>query len=171
MERLVNEIIQILNTLNKNGELNNYFIEDNERKWVNLIKDILTNKFDFPWGNDTLELANEIYENYVIAWKGQQKFKGILNMESKNKKKINSIIRESIHKVLNESYLTGKPSGFTKRDYLDFTIGYTEQLLDVLKSINKDSDPQTTRKTYKDLLEKIEFGLQVFDGFEPFKYL
>jgi hypothetical protein len=171
MERLVNEIIQILNTLNKNGELNNYFIEDNERKWINLIKDILTNKFNFPWGNDTSELANEIYNNYVITWKGQQKFKGMLNTESKNKKKINAIIRESIYKVLNESYLTGKPSGFTKRDYLDFTIGYTEQLLDVLKSINKDSDPQTTRETYKDLLKKIEFGLQAFDGFEPFKYL
>jgi hypothetical protein len=171
MEHLVNEIIQLLDNLYQTGQLNRYFIEDNDRKWISLIKDILTNKFNLPWGNDSLELAQKIYNDYIIAWKGQHKFKGMLNMESKNKQRINTIIRESIDKVLKESYLTGRPSGFSKRQYLDFTIKYTEELLNVLKSINKDSDVKTTRERYKELLKYIESGLQAFDGFEPFKGL
>jgi hypothetical protein len=107
MERLVNEIIKLLDSLYKNGQLNNYFIEGDERKWVNLIKDILTVKFDFPWGNDTAELAQEIYDEYIVAWKGQQKFKGMLHTESKNtirltESELKSVISESVKQVISE---------------------------------------------------------------------
>ena len=106
MEKLVNEIISTLDILYKNGELNDYFISDNDRKWVNLINDILVVKFGFPFGGDTRDLANEIFNEYIITWKGQQKFKNILNVESEQK--LDSIIKETIDKVLEKSYFTKK---------------------------------------------------------------
>ena len=110
MEQIANEVIKLLDHFKQSGQLNDYLIDDNENKWTKLIYDILINKFDMPFGGKTKVMASDIYNNYVVVWKGKNKFSNMLHAESKQPKNIirlteqdlNRIVKESVNRILKE---------------------------------------------------------------------
>ena len=91
--------------------MNDYLIDDDERKWTKLVYDIMVNKFDMPFGKGTMQQASDIFNNAVRIWKGKNKVANMMSMESKqtNKKLIrltesdlHNIVKESVNKILSE---------------------------------------------------------------------
>ena len=110
---IVNGVIQVLDQLKKSGQLNDYLIDDDERKWTKLVYDIMVNKFDMPFGKGTMQQASEIFNSAVRVWKGKNKVGNMMNMESKqtNKKLIrltesdlHNIVSETVSRMLKEDY-------------------------------------------------------------------
>ena len=110
-----NKIISVLEQLKQNGQLNDYLIDDDERKWTKLVYDILVNKFDYPFGRETMQQANQIYNDSVVAWKGQGKMTDLMGRagfgEGKESNKrlirltesdLHRIVKESVQKILKE---------------------------------------------------------------------
>jgi hypothetical protein len=111
MSDIANGVIQVLDQLKGSGQLNDYLIDDDERKWTKLVYDIMVNKFDMPFGKGTMQQASDIFNNAVRIWKGKNKLGNMMNMESKqtNKKLIrltesdlHNIVKESVNKILTE---------------------------------------------------------------------
>ena len=63
------DVIEILDNLYQNGQLDSYFVDNDERKWIRLVNDILINRFDYPFSQDTMAEAESIYNDSVIRWK------------------------------------------------------------------------------------------------------
>lgn len=104
MNSISNGVIQVLDQLKANGQLNDYLIDDDERKWTKLVYDIMVNKFDMPFGKGTMEHANEIFNSDVRVWKGKNKLGNMMNMESKNmNKKLIRLTESDLHKIVKES--------------------------------------------------------------------
>ena len=121
MNNISNGVIQVLDQLKANGQLNDYLIDDDERKWTKLVYDIMVNKFGMPFGKGTMKYANEIFNSDVRVWKGKNKLGNMMNMESKNVNKklirltesdLHRIVKESVNRVLkeghNEDYMEAK---------------------------------------------------------------
>jgi hypothetical protein len=111
MSDIANGVIQVLDQLKGSGQLNDYLIDDDERKWTKLVYDIMVNKFDMPFGKGTMQQASDIFNNAVRIWKGKNKVANMMSMESKqtNKKLIrltesdlHNIVKESVNKILKE---------------------------------------------------------------------
>lgn len=155
---IVNGVIQVLDQLKKSGQLNNYLIDDDERKWTKLVYDIMVNKFDMPFGKSTMQQASEVFNNAVRIWKGKNKVGNMMNMESKqtNKKLIrltesdlHRIVNESVKRILSEgkyvfhSYIEGEGNFNTLIDDPNQVKPYIERAKywDITKGMNS-SDPQ-----------------------------
>lgn len=100
---IVNGVIQVLDQLKKSGQLNDYLIDDDERKWTKLVYDIMVNKFDMPFGGETRKMASEIYNGSVRTWKGRNKFSNMLHAESRRPKRLVRLTEGDLHKIVKES--------------------------------------------------------------------
>jgi len=123
MNNIESSIISLLEELKSNGQLNSILVNDDEDSWVSLVYDILVNKFDYPFGDETKSYAREIYDNVVVSWKGQDKMADLMDRsrlgEGKcfaklSEKGLRRIVRESINKVLNESDIYDYDANYAK---------------------------------------------------------
>lgn len=109
MERIAKQVIELLNQFKNRGELDDYLVDDDETKWTRLIYDILVNKFDMSFGNETKMLASKIFNDYVRIWRGQGKFNNIMPESRASKKLIRltesdlrNIVKKSVNRILSE---------------------------------------------------------------------
>lgn len=102
MERIAKQVIELLNQFKNRGELDDYLVDDDETKWTRLIYDILVNKFDMSFGNETKMLASKIFNDYVRIWRGQGKLSNIMP-ESRAPKKLIRLTESDLHKIVKES--------------------------------------------------------------------
>ena len=117
MSDIANGVIQVLDQLKGSGQLNDYLIDDDERKWTKLVYDIMVNKFDMPFGKGTMQQASDIFNNAVRIWKGKNKVGNMMNMESKAPNKalikltesdLHNIVKESVSRILSEIQYGGE---------------------------------------------------------------
>lgn len=172
-------VIKILDNLKRSGQLNDYLIDDDDDKWIKLVYDILINEFDMNFSNQTKITASKIYDEYVRPWRGQGKFKNVMNMESRRMKKnltrlteadIHRIVKQTIRKTINENWLTGKNMApITEDDMINYEIGKVKKLLQLIDDWKEERlSPQETTKQMRETLKSIENGIEwCFGGAPP----
>ncbi len=96
-------VIDILEKLYEDGKLDDYFIENDEKKWVLLVKDILVGFFNYPFGSDTVEEAKRIYRERVIRWKEGHKITDMMGRTTFDFMN-EDVLRNVVRNVINEVY-------------------------------------------------------------------
>lgn len=100
-ENVGEEVVNILEQLYQRGELNDYCIASDPKKWERLVNDILINRFDYPFGPATMEEAKEIYRSYVIRWKEGHKVTDMMGRTTFDFMK-EDVLRNVVRNVINE---------------------------------------------------------------------
>jgi hypothetical protein len=190
---LASGVIEVLDMLKAKGQLDNYLVDDDERKWAKLIYDILVNKFDMPFGSQTMQKAQEIFNTSVSNWRGRGKFQNMMNRPvgpgdpgitanpmSNESKTVNNklirltesdlrnIVKESVKKIINENHFTGNMAHITEDDMINHEINNAKKILQLIDDWKEEKlSPEETVKQMEETIESLRMGLDIFRGASP----